>query len=332
MPDPKGGNASDVHAAPAPKLEVAPEVAADAPPPVGDPVIPSDEVDPAGGGDAATLLDAKPDAETEKRLATISKAEKRMRDEQATARAQLELDRAALARQKAEIDARGTSLEDLRTLAKKPGGRLAVLEKLGLSGEDDLEVFAREAYANSKSGKLDPKNKAYAEQTAEKREYQTKLDQLEQRHAELEKKLEARDAAAKTEALVSRYLDEAVKAVPKTPTLIGNLLAKNPAKARAALLGVAQHMERESGETPTHAEAIAEFEKRYAAELDDLGIPLDVALKRTAAVPAATTPPAKKPGATLDPTATGGAKPVDRTKLNPDQRMAEIVKDMPWPG
>lgn len=85
----------------------------------------------------------------------------------------------------------------------------------------------------------------------------------------------------------------------------------------------------DASHTPTHAEVIAEYEKRRREELEEQGVDVDAMLKRAAPAPAA--PPAKKPAATLDPTNTGGAaRPVDRSRMTEDQKRQEMLKNMPW--
>lgn len=284
----------------------------------GDPSSSPGASEAGAGGDTTKkpppAADPAPDQKTAAGLAAIEKRQKKFQDDVAKAKADLELDRAQLARQKAEVDAKASSLDELKALARKPGGRMAVLEKLGLAGEDDLEVIAREAYANSKAGKADPKNKQYAEQVAKDRGYSSDLEELKGTVRELTEKLETREKQAEAKAFVTEYLDGVVKAIPTTPTLIGKLHATNPGKARAALYEIGARLEKENEATPTHAEVIAEFEKVRRAELAEMGVDVDAQLK-----PAAAAPPAPKTQPTLDVTSSTGTRPINGNPSRTDK-------------
>lgn len=297
---------------------------------------PADRVDPAAATDGPD--DDKPDAETTKRLATVAKAEKRAREQSDQRKVELDRREAALLQRENEVTGKATTLEDIKALIRsKP---LDALAKLGIENEDDLEVVAKHAYANSKSGKADPRNKAYAEQTAKERETATGIEALRAELAEVKQQLTAKEQRASAETFAQRYADEAVKAIPKEPTLIGNLHATDPNEARAALLSLGAQMEREAMEadgatkydpsyTPSHSDVIAEYEKRQRSALKKLGIDADTVLKVAPAGAVVTAAPAaKKPASTLDPTGGGPARPA--TKLSQDQTRAEAIKNLPW--
>lgn len=329
MPDLHGGPSSgSSEKQPAEKIEPA---ASDAdasaiPPDAADAPV---KADTAKLDDKAEDVEDKPDAETSKRLATVAKAEKRSRD--ASDQRKIELDRreAALLAREVETTSKSASFEELQALAKKD--RLGVLRKLGaLETEDDYEDVGRSAFPHTKAGKVDPRSKPIAEQSAKERALQAEIAELRKTTAELAEQFKTRDAKAEAQAFQARFLDDAVKAIPATPTLIGKLLAKSPEKARQALLAVGARMERENdNETPSHADVIAEYERLRRADLEEQGVDVDAMLKPAAAP--VTQPAAKKPAATLDPTATGAnARPVDRSKMTEEQRRAEMIKEMPW--
>ena len=319
MPDLHGGpdtGSSDKTAADAAKTSEAP--VAD---PSGSPAS-----EPAAGAKETPPVEAKPDADTTKRLGVVAKAEAKAREE-ATQR-KIELDRreqALLAREN-EATGKGSTLEQLKALIRKDP--VKALETLGLTDEADLSVAAQRMWAQT-AGKADPKNKAYAEQTARERELQSELAELKKTTAELAEQFKTRDQRAAAEQFANRYLDEAVKAIPSEPSLIGTRHTKNPANARAALLSLGQEMEKDAdGETPSHGEVIAEYEKRRRAEFEEQGVDVDAMLKAKVAAPVAAD--AKKPAATLDVTSGGAVRAVDRSKMTEQQKRDAMLKDMPW--
>lgn len=334
MPDIHAGPSSETKAvdtsAAAPTAEPTPSAptettsdAADAAPP------PEKHAEPAA--------EAKPDAETEKRLGVISKAEKRFRDEQTAAKAELDVQRADVARLRAEAQGKGASLDELKALAKK--NPMAALAKLGIESEEDIEILAKVTYANSKTGKADPRNAQYAAQTAKEREYATKLEALEAKQAELVKTIETQTYEAKLRSAQTKYLDEAVKLVPgadaESDTHFSQFLKTNPEDARADLLELGKKIERDNGgETPPYAELLEAYEKSENERLAKRGWSKErIAAMLKREKPAAAAAPAiaaKKPGATLDPTATGGARATDTSKLTEEQKRQEMLKNMPW--
>lgn len=257
--------------------------------------------------------DDAPDPKTAKSLAAIDKQAKKFRDEQSAAKAELALERAELARLRAEVTGKSSSFEDLQKLAKKDP--LAALAKLGLSLDDESEMerVGRAAFPHTKAGKADPRAKPIAEQSAREREWAAKFEEQEAAISELRNEFKTRDAGAQQQRFVNQYLDEAVKAIPAEPSLIGKLHAKTPQKARGVLHALGARMEREAMEadgaktydasyTPSHAEVIAQYERERRAELEEQGVDVDALLK-----PAAKAAPAA-PTKTLDPTAVGGTR------------------------
>jgi hypothetical protein len=186
--------------------------------------------------------DEAPDPKTAKALAQLDKQAKKFRDEQIAAKAELAQERAEIARIKAELTGQRSSVDELRSLWKSDP--LAALDRLGVKSEDDYAVIGRAAFTQTKEGKADPRSKGAAEQTAKERALRAELEEAKSAIAELRDEFKTRDSKVQAQAFVEKYLDEAVKAIPPTPTLIGKLHAKSPAKARQALLELGARMEK----------------------------------------------------------------------------------------
>lgn len=265
---------------------------------------------------AAAPVEDRPDPATAKGIEAVEKNAKRQRDaiaaERASAKAELDAERAELARMRAEMTGKVTPFEELQKLAKTPGKTLELLKRLGVESDDDFERYARDTYAVSKSGKADPKNKAHADQMAEKQGLAAELAELRKIVDETRAHVSTREQQAHAERFQQQYLDEAVKALPADPTFIGLAHSANPAKARTAILALGQRMEREAMEadgatkydasyTPSHAEVIARYEQERKQDLKDGGFTdeqIANMLAKKPAVAAAT----KKPATTLDVT------------------------------
>ncbi len=286
----------------APKLSTPPEAApVETKPEAAEPEKLNDE--PTVEKPAEKLADAptEDDPKTARGLAAIEKREKRFREEQARIKADLELERAELARIKSELTGKATSYEDFKKL--KP---LDLIDKLGLD-DDGLVALSRGAYARTKAGSADPRAAAAVAEVTEKRATKESIESIrEEIRKEFRDELAKRDAAEQTKSFANKWQDDAVKAIPgDKPTLIARLHEKAPEKARAILLSIGQHLERENdNETPTHAEVIEAYEKHRRAELEEQGIDVDALL-----APKKTAPPAA-PTKTLDVTTSGGTRPI----------------------
>jgi len=248
--------------------------------------------------------DETPDPKTAKALAQIDKQAKRFREEQAKARADFELERAEFARERAEFKKAQGSIDEIAKLAKT--NPAAALAKLGLSSEDDYEHVARTLVPLTKTGKADPRNKQAVEQLTKEAALAAQVEDLKKTVEELRGTFETTAKEQQTKAFVEKYLDEAVKAIPAEPTLIGKLHAKSPEKARQALLAIGQYLEKANDETPTHAEVIEAYEKYRREELEEQGVDVDAMLK-----PKAIEVPKPPPSKTLDPTAVTGTRPIN---------------------
>ncbi len=263
---------------------------------------------------APAPVEEAPDAQTAKALAQIDKAAKKHRDEVARAKAELELERAELARLRSETTGKVSSWDELKKL--KP---IEVLEKLGIEAEDDYDLIAREAYARTKAGKADPRAKAAAETTARERDLMRQVDELKKGFDEIKGEFQNRDKAAETRSYVETWQTQAVKAIPAEPSLIGKLYEKSPEKAKAILLQIGQHLERQNdNETPSHAEVIAAYEKYRREELEEQGVDVDALLAVRKAAPKDSV------SRTLDVTSAGGTRPANGT-LSKAERIAQVA-------
>lgn len=271
------------------------------------------------------------DEKTAKALAAIDKQAKRFRDEQTAAKAELAQERAEIARIKAELTAKpAESIDDLRALAKR--NPIAALEKLGLESEDEWENVGRGAFPRTKTGKADPRARDQVNQTTAQRETMARIEAVEKQNADLLEQLKTREASAQTEQMHAKFADGAAKAIPTDPSLIGKLHAKAPEKAKATLLSLAIHMEREAtkadggkfdpSHTPSYADVIAKYEELRRAELEEQGVDVDAMLK-PAKITAAAAPISK----TLDPSQTGGTRSVNGNPSK-SERLMKVSKGL----
>jgi hypothetical protein len=278
---------------------------------------------PADPPPQAVKVEAAPTPEDkepapDKAIEAIEKRDKRAREalaaEKAAAKAELEAERAEIARLRAEMTGKVTPFEELQKLAKTPGKELELLKKLGIETEDDHERYARNTYAVSKSGKADPKNKAYADQVSEKAGLAAEIAELRATAEELRNEFKTRDQRAAMEQFQNKWLDGFKEAPPATFASLA--LTSSPEKARAAFLRVGQRLEAETGETPTHAEVLAAYEDETKADLRDRGLndeQIALMLKpKTAAKPVAPVAPPRTLDVSTGPTTTTVTTPTTR--------------------
>lgn len=282
--------------------------------PVEEPTI--EEKKPEPVVEAKEPVDDELDAKTKKGLEAVDKQAKKFREEQARIRADFDIERAEHARRVAEFNAKSSSFEELQKLAERD--TLAAIRKLRPNlTEDDWEAIGRGAFPHTKAGKADPRSAAVAAQSAKDREYAERMERLEKQNQELLEKHETAQKQAEARKVVGEWQDSAVKAIPTDkPSLAAKRYASAPEKVRQELLAIAVQLEKANeGETPTHAEVVAAFEKRERAELEERGIDVDALLKGA--------PPPKKPTPkTLDVGApAGGTRPAVPAQTR-EQRLA----------
>lgn len=271
---------------------------------------------------AVKLAEPKPqtggekDDATERGIAAIEKRDARQREmlkaDRAKHDAEIAEERRQIAEARAALENKSTSFDDLRKL---PPARRAIeaMKAAGIDPEDEevMELVARDAYARSKSGKADPKNRAYADQIAEKSGIASELADLRKELEGVRTELTTRDKRAEIERFQQSYLDDAVKAIPKESSFIGIAHAANPKAARSALLALGQRMEAEAIEenggrfdstlTPSHAEVIARYERDKRQAYKDDGL-TDAQIAALLKPTTAAQPTERRPPATLDVT------------------------------
>jgi hypothetical protein len=241
---------------------------------------------------------------------------RRAADCEARVRAEDARERTAFAREKQELAARYGSAEELAKLAERDP--LALIRKLRPNmTEDDWEVIGRGAFPFTKAGKNDPRAAEAAKRLEKESTRDSEIAQIRKEYDEL---MRSRDDRKQAEAqtFVERWTSDAMKAIPADkPTLISRLVAKSPERAKQALLAIGHELEQANdNETPTHAEVIAEYERREREELELRGVDVE-ALLRPAAAPA----PVKSK--TLDPEAPkGGTRPINTSATRADKLAA----------
>ncbi len=265
----------------------------------------------------------EPDPQTAKALAAIDKQAKKFRDEQAAAKRAFDQEvaetRSELARMKAELQQTASSFDELKKHAKRDP--VGVLRKLGIETEDDWERVGRGAFPHTRAGKTDPRAIEVAARHDKDAAHDSEIAELRKTVSDLTDEIKTYKSTVESRSYVESWQAEAVKAIPKDkPTLIARLHEKSPAKAQKALLAIGAELERANdGETPSHAEVIAEFEKRERAELEDRGVDVDALLRPAPAAPAKPTPK------TLDPAMpANGTRPINGHPTR-EQKLAAVT-------
>jgi hypothetical protein len=253
--------------------------------------------------DAALAKAAKADPDLAKRLGVLQRQEQRQR-------AAFERERQTFARERAEwqeqTKAIAASAKRFESIAARfEHDPMGVLEEMKVS-PSAFEAIARTVFANTETGKADPKNAAIAASMRAKLAERGELAELKAKQEKLEQEIANRDAAAKQEAVLNRYFEGVTKVVGEKTPLTAKLIASNPARARHELEIVAFDLAQQNGKLPTEKAVVIAYEKKRRAELRDLGIDPKAALAAkapAAAAPAARTaktavraaPPAPKP-------------------------------------
>lgn len=261
-----------------------PDSEPDADKPAEEPAVPPPAEEPAEDEDAddeESEEETKPgasDPDLNKRLDAVHKREKRAKESMAREREAYQREKAAWEKEWApKVELAEKVAELSRRVRHDPVG---VLMGLGLT-EDDLDPIARVVYAHSKEARQDPKLREAAQRSMRERELADQVQQLTHKMEERDRRDQERERQETTQREVTRYLDEVSKAAGDDTPLVQTMLAKNADKTRARLGEVAHRLIEESGEVPDHAEVVAELEKIRRAELEELGIDPDSAIKRT---------------------------------------------------
>ncbi len=267
----------------------------------------------------------KPDPATDRGLRSIEQARKKFLDEQTAAKAELDVQRAEVARIRKEAEGKVTSLDALKKLG--PTELLAALDHLS---EDDFDIIARSSYARTKAGKVDPRAQTAAQdaaRAAKERSASTaataELAELRETVKQLEQKLTGEFTRRDQASFVERWVGDAVKAIPADkPTFLSKLHANEPETAKRELLSIGAELEKANdGEPPTQAEVIAEFEKRKRASLKAMGLDADALL----APPAPAKPAPVTQARTLDVTTSNLTRPAITAKTRDERRDVAVA-------
>lgn len=269
--------------------------------------------------------DEKPDPSTERGLRQLEAAKKKWLDEQNAAKAELDVQRAEIARLRKEAEGKVTSAKDLEGLSPKD-----LIAKFAHYTDADWHALSRLSYAITKEGKADPRA-AQAAQDAERalgsRATADKVAELEAKYekqiADLKEQFASEFTRRDNASFASRWLEDATKAIPTDkPSFASKQFANDPDGTRAELLAIGQELEKSNdGIAPTHAEVIAEFEKRKVAALRALGLDPDALLAppKPAPAPAPTT-------RTLNPIAPTITRPENAPKTREERRVGALAK------
>lgn len=274
--------------------EEAAEVEADEPDEDAEPAVEAAaDTDEDDDSDEETSDDDEPhsDPETQKRLDTVRRAEKRSRESIARERQEFESERK-------QHEADLGKLREFQGLAKRiKYDPAAALRLLGAS-EDDFEIIAQALYSESKAGAADPKRKEAAARLLREREKEDKLTAQEKRLAELEAKIERQKLESEAQAESARYIDEVNSAAAAKYPLVAHLLKSDPDESGQGIVRAYEMLlKKNNGSTPKASAVVAEYDRAERARLKRIGIDPDTIAKAKTA--------AKK---------TGDAKPVNGTK------------------
>jgi hypothetical protein len=301
----------------APAVTEAPKAVTEAKPPAP---VEAKQPDPPKPAEAP----AADDEATKRGLLQIEHARKRFQEEQASVKAELEVQRAEIARLRQEAQGKVSSIEELKKLDLS-----ALLDKLGYD-DAALTRLSRESYYRTAEGQKNPA----AKQAVDEVRTRTTISAVEEQMAELRKELaEAKEAAKAAKEMIfqreyaNEWLDGALKEVPADkPTFISKLTAKNPRGARAALLAIGGELEQAHGAAPTAAEVIAEYEKRQRDYLESQGFDVESLLTPPAPKPAPAPAPAPKPARTLEVGATQITRPETVPQTREERRANALAK------
>lgn len=254
----------------------------------------------------------------------LRKQEQHLRRQIAEERAKLQQEIAAeRAQWQAKLDAAAEREKKLANLRQDP---IATLQALGLS-EADFDPLGRLIYAASPAGKKDPSTAAAAAaelaRAGQSREVLSTVEKLQQKIDALEGRIATQTQQQQQQAALDKYLGQVTKAVSDSTPLARAAMNKNPERTRALFAAIADDLYQQSGpsddlrDAPTPSEVIAEYERRRAEELEELGIDPKT-IGRAAVSPSQPSTPAARPAATIAPS--GVAAPTAPKNPGPPSR------------
>jgi hypothetical protein len=225
----------------------------------------------AGESDAAPSAEAKPDADTAKRLAAVQREETRARAKLAKEREEIVAERAAAAKERAELEADRKALAEFRRAQERAKvDPVAYLRAAGVP-DAELEDAARQVYAAAKGN---PANKAEAARTLREKELAAEVAELKKWREERTQAETTQAEMASARAAADAYVADLTKAAAagEASPLAKHFLAKNPQRTEAALRRITWELLQETGDKPDHEDVLARFEKQRRAELEEFGI------------------------------------------------------------
>ncbi len=282
----------------------------------------AEEDAPAEEAEEPEEQEAKPDAESGKRLEQVRKTEARMREQIKRDRDAFVSERDAfVAEWKPKIEA-AERFERMRESARNPYTIAELLLEAGMA-EDDFEAAAQALYAHSTKGKADPKNREYVARSKRERDLADQLASVQKRLDAQETKERQAAEEAKARAEGERIIRGIVKTVkPDASPLLVAALAKNTERTHQRLAQIAGELFDREGVMPDAAEVHAEYERVRREELTELGID------------PATVKPAKVNGAKRTVVTTAGTRPATNGNGKPNgtadapPSKADIIREL----
>lgn len=252
---------------------------------------PADDTD---DDDPAIAAEADRDPALKARLDAVRRTEERQRQRLTAERQTLERERQQFTTERGAALQRIQQFDQLAARAKYD--LPSVVRALGIEPAD-YEYHAQSLMAHSPKFAADEKYRGAAEKAMRERELADKAAANEKKLADLESKIEAKEAQAaadrEVDTLFARTMRRATEATPITQALVKS----SPKAARAALTITAYELGQKLGRLPKSAELLAAHEQKEARALALRGI--KPAAKVVQAPPTNGTKPA----------ATGAAKP-----------------------
>lgn len=223
--------------------------------------------------DAADDEVAAKDPALAKRMAVMRRTEQRQREAFTRERTAFEQERAGWQTERRQLTASKQRFDELSARAKYDS--YSVLRLLGVP-DDDMEVHAQHLYSRSKAATVKPEHRAAADREMRLREAADEAKRATAETAELKQTLEQRDQQAANAREAEAYLGRVVRKVDDATPLTKALVAKNPTKARDALMKTTLDLVKKlGGQLPKAAQVAAAHEKKLVRELRDLGIGIE---------------------------------------------------------
>lgn len=257
-----------------------------------------------------------PDEEMAARLAEVQKAERAGKEAVAKERAAFEAERKAFEASRVE---HAKALEEFTALkAQAAYEPAAVLRALGIT-DDQLEQAARAIYAASPKGQENPANRAQSQAAARLKKIEDEARTAREEAETLRKQIAEREELQQLEAQIEKYIDTVVGAETSDTPIVTAMIAKSPAKARAALRRVGDALFDATGEMPDPVDVKRKLEENERAELESRGIDVSTIFKKSA--PTTSGEKTKRP-ATLEPLGS-----TTQPRSEPESR-EELLRDL----